>query len=155
MIPNLFDNRQDVLKYRIQMLSNASRPAFISISEGTQVSNKLKSLNIIHQYHFIVDIQKMKYDLEGASAGVYLLYDRLGRLLYIGQTQNPISRLKTHRKNKQWHTALFFEMCKSNIEYVEMYLITNLIPKQNRETRKLYESKLYCTAHKLNYICLQ
>ena len=88
-------------------------------------------------------LQKLIYeiDLTGLSipSGIYFLY-RKDEIQYIGQTVNILSRIGSHRQDKDFDKVFFLpvEADSTLLEYIEMRFIDFYKPPLNKTCRASY-----------------
>jgi excinuclease UvrABC nuclease subunit len=86
------------------------------------------------------------------KAGLYFMYDKDNKLLYIGKSTNLKVRVKQHVKGHEFQTAYLFAeeiekisivfiTCPMELDIYETYLINTLKPTWNEKKTFLYTPK--------------
>lgn len=94
------------------------------------------NLNFSLNKRFIFDKDSVRNSRLGSKGGVYVAYNSIGKVLYVGKTKNLENRFKGHRKDSEFYpyveSLVLFEVTDEfKKEIAETYLINELKPLYN------------------------
>ena len=135
----LFKDLVKTFDMRINILKKTKKYNYIFAAEIDVIDSVVRS--VWHEdissllYYDRKDLKKLK----NTDSGVYLIYNKHNALLYIGKSNNIKTRISTHFTNYGNVKILAYLLPDVIVPVVEIYLISHLFPRDNNETKHLYD----------------
>jgi hypothetical protein len=135
----LFKDLVKTFDMRLNILNKTKKYNYLFAAERDIIDSVVRTVWAKDVSSLLYYDRKDLKNLNNGTSGVYLIYNKHGALLYIGKSSNIKTRISTHFTNYGNVKILAYLLPDIIVPVVEIYLISHLIPRDNNETKNLYD----------------